>query len=164
MYELHRVCFIVEEVTEGLEDVLSEMFYELTDKYGFGLQTLIPDIEANQPVFDIFNQPYKKLHVCNLVGQIGKKSQIRGKPNLRSCFINLKVQADAVEMIGNYKSKDKQFFRVGRTTTVKNHSEMACYMIEECHTFVALWSNGKFVQSLAQYANSLDKKVVIADI
>lgn len=145
--EIKRVCFIAENRSEDVDDILSQMYYELVERHGWGLQVLIPDLPSNQSVFDIFNEPENDLHVTCVVCHTGKQS-IVGSPNLRSAFVN---------MSNPHRSRD-------RLKVVKRIDDVVSFMIESCHIFVGLWDSGAMLLEPTRLANTLYKEVVLVDI
>ena len=170
--------FHLEGENKDTMDILTDMYYELTDKHGYNLIVYIPDQEENQGVFDVFNEPDGDLSVCVLVGTLGKRSRIKGEPNLRSAFIDLSKKGKLPSQTVNAKDmpaklrrrmidlygKEVEYYPTGRTWTAENGSQIAVEMVDMCDTFVGFWDDGEHLQSLTRFANSLGKEVVLIDL
>jgi hypothetical protein len=166
---IKRVCIVTENRSEEVDDILSAMYYELVELHGWGLQILIPDVQNNQSVFDIFNEPEGGFCVNCLIAH-HHNQYIQGQPNIRSAFVDLsepygytpKTWSGMVETVG--RGKNAEYYPIGRTDTTKDRFGLVRMCIERCDTFVGLWQTGNMLKGAAQIANSLGREVVLVDI
>lgn len=158
---------IIQECTSGEADqILQGQFNTLTEKFGHGLITMIPDIPFNQSAIDIFNKRIKRLCVCNLVVGIGER-MTEGVLNKRSAYIDLSsIETNEYgyplsESVG--RGKGVEYYPYLRTTTVEGYPDLHDYVVENSDVCLFFWKTDQ-LQKITRYANSLNKTVFVFDV